>query len=659
MGVLQWWGDTPIPSDTHGRTDMTGMAALDIAKYSALRTEGDGSGVCIDHETDAAMVTDFLVRSSNCDFRAWNPDSGVLGETTFQIRKLAEKPDNQLIIDHPRINRLYQADDAYQYSKQVLQFTPQRARMLVGFHANTFSVGSPKRAYAPCLGVDNSFADEATLGLAVNTAAVVGGSLAWAGGGGVIAGAIVGTFVALYASVIFSTDIVFPDGDEASRHVATHEYGHYLFCSMLAQRDANATGYLVKSMIFVGEDRRKPYRWVNEAVADWFTGQIVGGADYGWLRDASAPGISPGQYCFAPSMVPSVPWCWDANLNDNSTSATGNESIGRAATLLHDLFDGAGATRGTTAPSSLLPNDGDSWRWTNPADTNLPLVLNTTPYNNTDSFFDRVAVPGPSGMAAFTSIMAAGLQEVDFDPNGAEGDFSEQKFYSAVAGAMSVHNVSWCDQCRVLALHTPSVNDPMNMPIHDVFAACTMADFMPLALGAPPVPLAKLTADCGSCPPGQIAKPDGTCTPDCPVDVVLDAASLGIGQTSASTDVSVSGDTCPETFVLRIENHGALYGGLEPTTVSLEPTPASATSCPGSYTLEQVLTKGGTSTTASASGTGTWSSCAGSFSCPSEGGECIGTAEFSVIAADADVAVYRTSRNASRSVAINVPNIFK
>ena len=87
-------------------------------------------------------------------------------------------------------------------------------------------------------------------------------------------------------------------------------------------------------------------------------------------------------------------------------------------------------------------------------------------------------------MAAFTRIMATGLQEVDFDPNGAEGDFSEQKFYSAVAGAMSVHGVSWCDQCRVLALHTPGINDPMNMPIHDVFTACTTAEFMPLALGA-------------------------------------------------------------------------------------------------------------------------------------------------------------------------------
>lgn len=225
-------------------------------------------------------------------------------------------------------------------------------------------------------------------------------------------------------------------------------------------------------------------------------------------------------------------------------------------------------------------------------------------------------------------------------------------------GAMSEHNVSWCDQCRVVALHTPGITDPMNMPIHDVFEACKSSDILSELFWVPPFPLAKLTADCGSCPAGEVAQPNGTCAPDCPADVVLNAASLGVGQTNVSTNTSVSGDTCPEMFVLRIENHSALYGGLEQTTVSLEPSSPSAASCPGSYSFEQVLTKGGTSTTASVGGLGTWSVCSG-IGCPPEGGNCTGTPEFPVIGADADVAVYRASRNASHSIVIDVPNIFK
>lgn len=204
----------------------------------------------------------------------------------------------------------------------------------------------------------------------------------------------------------------------------------------------------------------------------------------------------------------------------------------------------------------------------------------------------------------------------------------------------------------------PVLSIPWPCQFRDVFEACLNTPPTAGALGAPPAPPSKVDgSDCSVCDPGTVADPSGIgCVPECPADVVVDAGTLGQGTSQAfNAGISAPGDTCPEVFVLRVENHGALFGGTASTSISLRPTPVSDMTCPGIYELTSVLTKASAPTTTITSGTGVWTPCSG-FGCPEP---CQGTPTLSVLAADADVAAYQTSTNNGREIAITIPTIIE
>src|SRR5690242_16300594 len=105
-----------------------------------------------------------------------------------------------------------------------------------------------------------------------------------------------------------------------------------------------------------------------------------------------------------------------------------------------------------------------------------------------------------------------------------EDKIDDLKIYSGVARAMSSQGVSWCDACRVLALHAPQRK---GRAIRELLETCVEDPLLVGALAPPPVPVSTINADsCLACPAGQGTLMDGTCGV-CSVDMIIDASSIG------------------------------------------------------------------------------------------------------------------------------------
>ena len=145
---------------------------------------------------------------------------------------------------------------------------------------------------------------------------------------------ITGTAAAAFAAIIANSDLVMSDKSNlpASREVMSHEYGHYMFCNLMNQTNQNAVDYVVWSNVVQGTpDLTYGLSHLNEAMAEFFAGQVTGGADYRWLPNTSAiKHIEGSMYCTsdattvncgdlnAPIACATSP-CWDTNFNQVET----------------------------------------------------------------------------------------------------------------------------------------------------------------------------------------------------------------------------------------------------------------------------------------------------------------------------------------------------
>jgi len=625
--MLQWFGPM-IPSEEQGRTNLFGAVNLEIAQNNIR-----GNGLCMELGSPAAIITDFLVPSGLCDFRSWDPATGQQGLPFSWLPHVTAQRAHLVLSEHPRVSMLYQADDVYQYSKQVIGFTPKQARILGGAWAETFSQSDSdgKLPYAPCLNYANSFSDTAAMAAALGGG--IGGTVVAAvlPGLGTAAVAIAGTVAYVGASVLFNSDIVVPESSPhtKTRHTMTHEYGHYLLCSLMQDWNMESIDHLVWGTIFNTAGYTSPVVNLNEAFADFITGQVAGGAVYHWfnaaqfgVNGATLQGNRPG-FCTPPLVATSGPWCWDTNLRGSTLStSTGRErfrSIGRFATLFHDVFDGSGL--GNTA---VAPYDADFWMHSSssgsPPVGALPLILAGGNYNNTDSGLERVALPGPA-IRRMAQVWAEGLESfpVTMGPPPILVDpIDERKIYMGLNQAMleSTPSTSWCDRARVLALH--QVTDTLSVAptVAELFLVGQNDPFLAGVLGPPPADARRLRAeDCQMCPPGLVTAPDGSCQVGCPPDVVLNGVGLGGNVTttlSFDTNTSPPGDLCPELFILRIDNFDAI--AMAAMEAELGPAIPSAASCGLAYSLKQTTSLAGTLSTSTASiapGQGTYNDCVG------------------------------------------------
>lgn len=610
--ILQKLFNGPIPTTAKGDTNINGHVVIDATDGAEVR----GTGLCVELRTRAAIVTDFLIASEICDLRGYDALTSPMGPVAnFRLDTLNSDKKLQLHIDNTRLIGLYQSHDVFRYSEDVIGYTPKRARILSGYWATTFSSenNGSRRLFAPCLNFPNSFSDTLTgaaAGAGAGAGALIGSVLPGIGTGiGAAVGAIaLGTF----AAVIGNTDIVMSTESKLrlSRGVMSHEYGHYMFCNMIYDANDDAVDHVIWGTLVRGDVIEDfPLRYTNEAVADYFMGQVVSGADYQWLLAAENFPGSVDQYC-SDRTAP----CFDENLNSDGDN--GRQSIGRVATLLHDVFDGQGAPR-----TANVPTNADAWSF-DPATSLLVWNPNPTGDGHDDSALERVALPGRS-IRAVSSVLALGMQPFiaysfnDSQWQGAGFAIDNLKLLAAVNTAMLVENVSWCDRCRALALHQPGAN---TTDVRSLWQSCLASGELQTVLGPGPDPThLRLAADtCQPCPDGFTSDNGGQCVfcPDtvvgnacevCGPDVVLDGNTLPFETHAFDLNQTAAGDNCPNVLLVEVQNAGALFArGADFFNAGVEPFPMTESNCERSFTLTTTL---GSGVSDERTSTGSWGSC--------------------------------------------------
>ena len=612
-----------IPTSQRADTNINGKAVVEASPGAPSRR----SGLCIELRTKAALVTDFLIANKFCDLRGYIDDNDP--STAQEVKKkfkfkFNESTTYDLHIDNTRMSGLYEADDVYRYAKEEMNHEAERARILSGYWAATFAPKNGTRLFTPCLNFPNTLSDAIAAtggGAGAGTGALLASVAPGVGTAlGAAVGAIIGT---TFAAVVGNSDIVMSLKSDLrrSRGVMSHEYGHYEFCSLLYKANKAAIDHLVWANVVRGDHTEVPLRYTNEAIAEFFMGQVTSGANYHWLPD-SHPSDSGDLYC-----ANDTPTCWDSNLYN---TATGGDNIGRVATLLQDAFDGHSDDR-----TGYVPNTANAWQacaeppvmsplaCTTDADCSGTFVCsggmctcNALTYRPTGSYGDpdrtsttgvpeRIHLSGKE-INKLTSELAAGLSpffKYSFD----DGRFEEAgnaitnpKVLSALNATMVEAKANWCDRCVVFALHDPELRGSgAAFNAKNVYNACATESTLISALAeAPPEPNLRIQAsDCTPCGPGMISDDNGVCQTcsvgeivgnscnQCMSDVVLDGNTMDLG-TVLDPSVPTAGDNCPDVFWVEIDNPSAIFArGAADFSATTAPQPESQTTCQRQWSL--------------------------------------------------------------------------
>jgi len=447
--------------------------------------------------------------------------------------------------------------DSFQYLQQMVGITAKQAKMLRGFNASVIS-GFDSLAWAPCLGYGN-LAAEVVLDLLLP-----GVPLA-----------------ALYLEILAESDIIITPGYAPARQrgLVTHEYGHYALCAMADQLTGSIFQDVVLTWdtVLAGPGNPGPgdeARVINEAFADFFTGQVVGGYNYFTVAGANQGDVN----------ISVAPLGLDRNLVARNS---GGNVIGVFATLLQDVFDGHAKTFEGTVRRGTGPGSGDFWQVPDPDLPNEGPILWS---NRTDGDLDpeRVRLPGQD-IAKFTRIF--------FDERNILGAYRYDAFERAVERVMRERGETWCQRCLVMAPHFvtgfegefETVGDErvldLDQKVREILESCVANSRLAELLGPPPRPLDSMDGhDCVLCPSTHGMGADGRCT-ECVADVQLDWGSLAAsGAECLQHEVpwsSATGDNCPSQLVVEVT--GARDGvRLSTVTPSATPAPADQGACESS-----------------------------------------------------------------------------
>jgi len=153
----------------------------------------------------------------------------------------------------------------------------------------------------------------------------------------------------------------------------------------------------------------------------------------------------------------------------------------------------------------------------------------------------------------------------------ANGNVTDDDTYTSLNAAMSEAGQSWCDRCRVFALHSPFSNPPPPAPpatplplnVQTLFSSCVADGLIARSLGSPP-PEASLRLDANRCVPcaaNETSDSNGVCQfcpnivvgnscVECPADVVFDGESFN--GASLNAGAVAAGDRCPQLFFAQI-----------------------------------------------------------------------------------------------------------
>jgi hypothetical protein len=312
-----------------------------------------------------------------------------------------------------------------------------------------------------------------------------------------IAGGVIGYAAGELAEVLLDADLIMPDDAIRSRGVASHEYGHYVFCNLMYKENAFKYGAAYTEIMVdttlgqvkekeEGYDRtRDQHVYINEGFADFMAGQLVGGVNYFGLPESTGAGNI--NYCSS-----TADDCLDNNIGGPAGQSQGkafDEKTGRIATILHDAFDGQGR--------SQAPSDGSIWG----VDSNS--ILSYVGNDSANRYDEVISAPGDSLKAVVRNMFARATL------------VRESNLLGAVNDAMIGLGYTWCQRCELFGIHEPNETcRPNLMDTRPSGLACSFEGCTP-----PTVPLAA-TRSCG-CPAGMSLQ-NGTCVPtSCPAGQLI------------------------------------------------------------------------------------------------------------------------------------------
>jgi hypothetical protein len=544
-----------IPESFDGTTDDRGYTLVRPAQHDNNYVLG--SGICIKNTNDAARLTDFLVTNETCSFTGWDRNSGngsSYDNPSFTIDSFNYDHNIDLLIADTNLSMLTELTDAWRYARDVIGYKPTGARALVGTWASVLSPGG--LPFTMCFHLQNT--DGNTI---LNT--VEGFYNAekfppsYLNTTGVDA-------LSLLAGLFSNNDIIL-DTDHVwnFREVGEHEYGHYILCNFNHDADNHANipdfdGQILNAIISAGMqlDRTEPTTYINEAFADFISGQTTGIADYSWLKQQPGPDADDNiKVCAAPADSKSgvLTACYDANLNGVATDPTDDSSVGRISSLIHDAFDGQ------SGKGSNVPNDADPWQWSGSARNYSYTATDWGSFDSSNDAlpYEQVALPG-SAVHEFGDHMG--------HCRGPTTYWSDGCVISSLDATMQSHGYNWCQRCTVFALHSPSKvlvggSDP---PLQPLLQTCVTDTTISNTVGSPPEPNLRLDGQtCQPCPDGYTSNADAVCVPcpytvignqcvQCTADEVIDGSAAALQRYSWPSTTSAPNDTCPNTFVLQV-----------------------------------------------------------------------------------------------------------
>jgi hypothetical protein len=437
-----------------GTTNGNGEATVTVAKNRTVEA------LCVAVENDAAEVTEFLTEAEVCDFKAFS--QGTMDDlealTWVTIR-----------IQDEYFNVLAQATESKKYLEQVVGYSPHKVDVLVGPIANTLGYVNGGAAFAPCLGFPNLSADFLVAGIVALVA-------------------LVNQPAAVYLGTIgpiLAVDVVLPGGGDnlRSHGVMTHEYGHFATCSILFDDDPTSISTVWTNAVIDrlggGEDASNHAGYTVEAVADFFSAQVVGGTNYFSCGFGHQQAIS---YCKATNEPPAgAPAPIDECLERNdSATGTFEGQTARVATTMHDAFDGH--LIWNAGGEADKPSNADMW-----VENASGLFVFSWDNHDCQAYDETVALPG----SAFYDVVA----RLD--------GFGQNRLLYSLADTMFDHGYDWCEICDVFAIHDASLAGVPNPSPLDRYTACAAA---PIASWLGMAPNNQLPGSCNfaGCPDGTI-----------------------------------------------------------------------------------------------------------------------------------------------------------
>lgn len=515
-----------LPLMFTGKTDDFGNDTIAVAKSSL----GIAAGMCITLQSDAARLTDWLMPTELCDLTAWDPANPIATYLNHNLESGLQGFDQDqtvpIALADPGLAFLYEASDVYRYDKLVMGKAPQQAHVTTGVFADIMTSVAGGVAQTWCTRLANDAGNPVA-----NVVNTMGG---WGPLLNFPTTLPVGTLSGLLTPITLNTDIFVPSAVVfGKREIGSHEYGHYTLCNLLESRDTDALNRLFTDILthlihlipptrfHPRADQSYPTIYVNEAIADFFSGQVTGIANYGWVQNQPGASLRPNSVCALPNSVVTgmQQACYDANFSKTAfTSSTSDklsevDDIARISSMIHDAFDGHGQK------GANVPTDADDWTFSLDDSGNPYYSITSTPWGDFDSTKDNLPLEtvhlDGSGVEAFGKAIAAFASL-------AVPYMEDHTVYEALATAMQAGGYNWCQICTVLALHSP-VNNSNDTPatarnIQALWQLCnggdsTLTSGLSAVLGPPEPNLRIAIATCSACPDAMISNSAGNCQP--------------------------------------------------------------------------------------------------------------------------------------------------